>query len=489
MPADPRIERIATKLAELRRAGKTAFGSERHDFVLDPPLAEEEVRAFEERHHIELPAGFRAFLTQIGSSGDGPYYGLQPMESWIEMLAGPEAPDDFLMRPCLFAPDTKRDDATWAAMTEHTKTPFQGSIAIVDQGCTYYVALAINGPHAGRVLYVNLDGGVPYFPENEDFLSWYERWLDELRWGHVHFWFGTGMPGDEATLASSPRKLDALSAMDRLPSLAQGTRAVVKERLCDDDENVRATALYLTKKFTLRELTDEVRSALSDPSGSVRRAALEALIALESHTLDELRAALRDPDPDTTMIALRTLAKQKTLAFEEVAPLLDGKDERVAAVALDTLRTMPSERAFDLLLHRAKTTRTLPVLQALLSQVQADVKSQARRDAAFDLFVSHLASSPPGETFAVDAIANLASTHPRALETLVDLTRHGDAFVRWEAASMLGTVGRSAAIPALEAMIGDETMPRSPHRGTSWSVGENARQAIEKIRARVKASN
>ena len=37
------------------------------------------------------------------------------------------------------------------------------------------------------------------------------------------------------------------------------------------------------------------------------------------------------------------------------------------------------------------------------------------------------------------------------------------------------------ALPALEAPSDDETMPREANRSTAWSVGANAKRAIEAI--------
>ena len=59
--------------------------------------------------------------------------------------------------------------------------PFQGALSIVHTGCANYVVLILNGPYTGRIAAVNLDfNEVPYFFRDLDFLSWYERWLDEL---------------------------------------------------------------------------------------------------------------------------------------------------------------------------------------------------------------------------------------------------------------------------------------------------------------------
>jgi len=68
------LDRIQRKLEQVRASGKTCFGSETHGFVLGPPI---EVDA-------KLPDEFRRFVTELGGSGAGPFYGLLPRERWKE---------------------------------------------------------------------------------------------------------------------------------------------------------------------------------------------------------------------------------------------------------------------------------------------------------------------------------------------------------------------------------------------------------------------
>lgn len=56
------------------------IGADGHGFIVNAPLAEADVRAFEQRHGIALPADYRGFLLHVGNGGAGPYYGIFKLE-------------------------------------------------------------------------------------------------------------------------------------------------------------------------------------------------------------------------------------------------------------------------------------------------------------------------------------------------------------------------------------------------------------------------
>jgi hypothetical protein len=153
--------------------------------------------------------------------GAGPYYGILPLEQWA---SGPdELDDEGLRRPCPLSEHLSRT-AEWEQMLPAgVENPYQGTLTIGSQGCTYYVLLVISGPARGRVVYIDLDGQPPYFLREPDFLSWYERWLDETIGGYDLHWFGYRMGGSEADLlrilddlyTSSAICSDALIALSR----------------------------------------------------------------------------------------------------------------------------------------------------------------------------------------------------------------------------------------------------------------------------------
>ncbi len=177
-PADP-FPRLASKLAEVRRRGLTCFGSERHQFRWNAPLTEAEVAAFETEHAIELPEGYRRFLLEAGNGGAGPYYGIVPLADWNWTVDSDLA--NYLARPSVLRPNLPPTDDWEAALGCDWGEFFQGTMTIVECGCTMYLNLVVSGPHRGRVVFVNTEmNDPPCFDAPREFLIWYECWLDEM---------------------------------------------------------------------------------------------------------------------------------------------------------------------------------------------------------------------------------------------------------------------------------------------------------------------
>ena len=77
----------------------------------------------------------------------------------------------------------------------------------------------------------------------------------------------------------------------------------------------------------------------------------------------------------------------------------------------------------------------------------------------------------------------------RAIPSLVQLLQSSDAFTRYDAAFALGEIGDASAVPPLQRLVDDDTMPEyededGDYQDTIYSVGQQARRAIESIRSR-----
>jgi hypothetical protein len=187
---DSRIPRIRSKLAKMPYQAQRSHSvcEERHRFRLGPRINSSEADAFETEHHIVLPAAYRAFLIELGGSGAGPFYGLLPLDECR-----------------LFTMNRKPSDGGPRGFT-HVDHPdaLQGDLFlhVIEMGCSDLCLIGVTGPLVGRVVTGNADG---FWPPNvssaQDFLSWYERWLNHMRDGKDNTALGLTSP---ATVAGTP---------------------------------------------------------------------------------------------------------------------------------------------------------------------------------------------------------------------------------------------------------------------------------------------
>jgi hypothetical protein len=149
-----------------------------------PPIAERELRSFELEHAIRLPEDYRRFLLEIANGGRGPYYGLLSLEEWEypgrlpkrEELAK-EPTLGFLASPCPLQ-DRLYGENWLHELEPYEWDPYQGTLTLCHQGCTYLALLVVSGEARGRVVNVCMSLQLPVFSPYPDFLSWYEGWQD-----------------------------------------------------------------------------------------------------------------------------------------------------------------------------------------------------------------------------------------------------------------------------------------------------------------------
>lgn len=196
-----RLLRIRRKLQDVQEQARRGVLRARvpcgtdHAYRLNPTLDEAAVVSFEKRHGIRLPEDYRAFLTHLGDGGAGPYCGILPLEQWHECVGDfaarvPRPLKGFLASLSPLRPGQVLQSEWTAELKPYEWHPYQGAITIGHQGSTFYTLLIVAGEARGRVVYVDTGEQPPYFVRNEDFLSWYERWLDETLAGKNLVWFG-----------------------------------------------------------------------------------------------------------------------------------------------------------------------------------------------------------------------------------------------------------------------------------------------------------
>ena len=190
------IAALRDKLREL-----AALDSKR-EYRFAPVLTE--LAALEAQYDCELPADFRAFITQIGNGGAGPDQGLlgfcarHPEDfTDYEALGLPFRytsafnPTHLLYEGTSLGPDddrepTDEEQARLDANRDRYLDAFDraGALYLTDAGCNTHGLLIVSGPSRGQVWYEDVASGVGYLPEltelgaRHTFASWYEAWLD-----------------------------------------------------------------------------------------------------------------------------------------------------------------------------------------------------------------------------------------------------------------------------------------------------------------------
>ncbi|MBA3458698.1 MAG: HEAT repeat domain-containing protein [Deltaproteobacteria bacterium] len=430
--AEPRdvVASLASKLAEVRRSGKTCFGAESHSFELAPPASLAEVKAFERSRKITLPASYRRFVLEVGASGAGPFYGLMPLARWKEGLRV----------------------ARKLGITAMTLT---------DQGCGNYSLLVLDGPRRGRVVYVSDLDGV-YYPEDRDFAAWYRRWLDEILWDFDNVWFGVGMVGREPefvaalTGVQATKRAAGAAAMRRLPTITKRSLAALIAAIRTDTPNVQVAAIAALAKHDSAALEPLLPALLDSRDKEVKLAALREV---KDSPLANKLATYKDSAVAATAIYAGTLSET------ELAALLDGPAWESAIMMLRTRQDgSATPRLIELIEHADWNLR-----RAALVCLRLRKDTEAR-----EALLARLPIEPDAELRAViaEALGVVGD-----FESLLRLVRDGEALIRFRVAYALGERGDPRALPVLTEMTTDTCRPP----GTAWSIGEQARKALEKL--------
>jgi len=177
------IERIKEKLtlAKKKDANCKTFGASSHRYEVH---SEKDIEKLESVFNIELPADFKYFLTEIGF-GAGPDYGIYSVDA---MLTLTENYDTF--KPCiLFSEKWSYDN--WDENIEELEETivnhqdilekvYAGTLTIGTSGCSGYFGIILNGKHTGKVFLYNTELDYPYLTFEDNFIDWYENWLDDV---------------------------------------------------------------------------------------------------------------------------------------------------------------------------------------------------------------------------------------------------------------------------------------------------------------------
>jgi HEAT repeat protein len=485
-PHVARVHRILQKLEQVRAGNLSCFGSEKHQFRLNPPLTEAELQAFEAQHEVRLPADYRTFLQYAGNGGAGPYYGLYPLKMWNDLVDWTldDVPDNILALPCPLYPELPPTNNWDEGLGE--VSPYQGTLSLGTQGCSYVMQLIVTGPFAGRVVYGDADLNPPYMVHEPDFLAWYERWLDELLQGYNIHWFGHGPGGGEADLfcilddpqANDRLKSEAAWAFVRLPRLSDTAARLIPGYLAHRVAGVRSGALATIRTFKLHEAAGGATQWLNDHSPEVRGQAVRALMELDpQYWAGPIRRFLHEePEESVASTAFFRLKEAGMLPRAELLNIIQHSP-------LGNLRSLATY-------YMEWAAEDLPLLTHLLSDPNQEVRRYAvmglRRlkgpvndslPAVLELL------SQENDALLTTSILKLFGElgDPSTVPTLLQWATANDDFHRLDAIEALAKIGDERAAPIAQAMLAEDRQPIRRNES-----GLTAQSSVNTIRDLVK---
>jgi hypothetical protein len=478
-----RIHRILTKLEQARREQRKCFGSDAHSFRLKTRLPEEEVSAFESRQGIRLPEDFRQFVLHAGNGGAGPYYGLIPLILPEKGLQD----ESHLAEPCPLTPAMARTQS-WVEELGYQDEDacYSGTMVIGTHGCTYDTLLVITGEARGRVVYVHYGEAAPYFVADKDFLSWYERWLDELLQGYKIDGFGYGPAGGENDFfrilndpqANEEMKSEAAFAFCRLPRLSDAGALKVPLYCRHSVSGVRSGACATIRGFKIQKAADEAARLLDDPSPQVRQQAVWTVMDLDPRrwtgaVLHHLRA---DPDVEVATSAFFKLEKAGALPKPELLQIIEHSTKGNLRY-LAANKVVWSAEDLDLLIRMLADANTQVRFEVTLGLRRLNARSALPQ--VLDLLAREK------DALVIGSILKMLGefADPSTVTSLLEWTRSADDFHRLDAIEALAKIGDERALPIAQAMLLENRPPvrRDASGGTSsiYTIRDLVRKSLQ----------
>lgn len=136
-------------------------------------LSEEEIAAFEDCHKIRLPQAYRLFLKKVGNGCECMFEGCRLNSLENSPCQSPSEP--FMLEKFWLWEEDDRDSDI--IEDEQKNKVYRGNIELINLGCSMSYHLIITGKCRGEV-WDFTDVGVQPCCERQDFLGWFELWLD-----------------------------------------------------------------------------------------------------------------------------------------------------------------------------------------------------------------------------------------------------------------------------------------------------------------------
>jgi HEAT repeat protein len=264
---------------------------------------------------------------------------------------------------------------------------------------------------------------------------------------------------DAAKDADKTVRVAAAEALAGELPLDAGDVGVLLDLLHQPDAEVRVEGAHAAKKIgrDAREARPLLLTALKDPSTDLRRAAMEALVAvgIDKSNLPALEAALKDKDYEVRRFAIAAAVKLGSDARPVVGLVADGfKEWRLRAVVLDALaRLGPTARDPHVMqvLNDALASEQFQVQAAVAVAAIHPTGDEAKIVVPKLLTLIDMAPTPTNQLVRTRAMEALGKTGKYALEDLQKRLKDPRPYVRAAAAGALGEMGADArpAVPTL----------------------------------------
>lgn len=136
-------------------------------------LSEKEIKAFEEKHKVTLPQAYRMFLKNVGN-------GCEHMFEDCPLNTLESSPCQDLSKPFMLEKFWlwEDDERAWDIIeAEQKEKVYRGNMELINLGCGMSYNLIVTGSCQGEIWNFT-DVGVQPCCERQDFLGWFELWLD-----------------------------------------------------------------------------------------------------------------------------------------------------------------------------------------------------------------------------------------------------------------------------------------------------------------------
>ena len=136
-------------------------------------LSEDKIVTFENYHNVKLPQAYRIFLKNVGNGCNHMFEDCRLND--LESSPCQELSKPFMLEKFWLWEDDAR--ASDIIETEMNDKVYRGNIELINLGCGMSYNLIITGKCRGEVWNFT-DVGVQPCCERQDFLGWFELWLD-----------------------------------------------------------------------------------------------------------------------------------------------------------------------------------------------------------------------------------------------------------------------------------------------------------------------